>query len=87
MLIWKVRVLTWIDIMVVTYLETISDVNTEYIITFSCLTDRKNNNLFRLLYLATSTVQRLEIFRVQSLEISRFCTLEISRHCTVEVDE
>ena len=43
------------------------------------------HSLFRLLYLSTSTVQRLEISRVQSLEISRFCTLDISRRCTIEV--
>jgi hypothetical protein len=35
-------------------------------------------SLFRLFYLCTSTVHRLEI--------SRFCTLEISRCCTVECE-
>ena len=54
--------------------------------------EKKNHrsfSLFRLLYLSTSIVQCLEIFRVQNLEISRlsrFCTLEIFRRCTVEVE-
>ena len=36
-----------------------------------------DKSLFRLLYLSTSTVQRLEISRVQNLEISRRCTIEV----------